>query len=334
VSPLLHVVESLFEISRARPEPSTRGWLRRVRSRLQGRDLGPDFALLAEIVSVRNWYVPDFLTPLPTTSAPSVDDELHAVASAPLARIRRELGLAFEGPVVSGGVIDPRVVERRRRPFPARVAATLADGGERALAERLANGLRRYWDVVLAPDWPILQTVLDEDLIARGRQLTRNGAASLFADLHRAIRWDGRLLRVDGPYDLDLSRNTTGLVLAPSVFCRPIPFCCIESPSRLMLCYPARGSGTFWHSPEAEPSGVAPGLLGRRRVNLLADLDVPRALHHLAVRQRLSPSTVSYHLRLLRGAGLVVSRRSGKEMLYERTSLAVTVLDSVGPDQA
>jgi DNA-binding transcriptional ArsR family regulator len=330
VSPLLHVVESMIELSRARPGRVTRGWLRRARSRLMASDLGPDVALLAELVSVRNWYVPDFLTPVPATSAPSVDDELHAVASTSPDRIRFELGLTFRGDDVSSDIIDTRAVEQRRRPVPARLASALA-GGERCLAQRVAHGLRRYWDVVLAPDWPLVQTVLDEDLIMRGRLLTRNGAATLFSDLHRAITWDGRLLRVDGPYDLDLSGNTTGVVLAPSVFCAPTPFCCIESPSRLMLCYPARGSGTFWHSCEPEPTSVPSGLLGRRRVGLLADLGVPRALHHLAVRQRLSPSTVSYHLRILRGAGLVESRRSGKEMLYERTSLAVTVLETIGP---
>ncbi|HZC26752.1 MAG TPA: winged helix-turn-helix domain-containing protein [Actinopolymorphaceae bacterium] len=328
-SPLLHAVTSLLALSGRRTLAPGPHWLRRVRDRLDGQDLGPDVRLLTELVNAERWYVPDFLSPIPSTASPSLDDDLAAVAATDPARIRRDLGLLFDGFPLPYGVIDPRVVERQRRPAPAVVTAALR-AGESELAASLAKGLRDYWSVVLATDWPLIRTVLDEDLQARGRQLARSGAASLFADLHPAIRWDGELLRVEGAWDLDLTANRAGLVLAPCVFAWPRPFCCIETPTRLMLGYPARGSAVFWTGDNGADGHVTPesvpGLLGGRRAGLLADLDVPRPLHHLAARHRLSPATVSYHLGLLRRAGLVEGRRAGKEMRYERTEVADAVL--------
>ncbi len=46
----------------------------------------------------------------------------------------------------------------------------------------------------------------------------------------------------------------------------------------------------------------------------------------LALRVGLAPSSLSAHLTVLRGAGLLTSRRYGHQVLYERTPLGITVV--------
>jgi DNA-binding transcriptional ArsR family regulator len=52
---------------------------------------------------------------------------------------------------------------------------------------------------------------------------------------------------------------------------------------------------------------------------VLADLDAPRSTTELAQRLALSAASVSQHLAVLRGAGLVDASRVGRVVLYART---------------
>jgi hypothetical protein len=304
--------------------PDARPWVRTVRARLAAADLGADFALLTELVDRKSWYIPDFLFPIPATPAPSIEAELATVADTCAERIAFELTLAFDGAPVRTRAIDTAAVDKLRRPMPGPIAHALRDG-ETAFAKRLAVALEQYWTVALAPDWPLIQTVLEEDLLVRGRSLATEGAAQLFADLHPALRWDGAELTLESPHEVDLTANGNGLVFAPCVFTEARPFCIIESLSRVMLGYRARGSAKVWNGGTADPPPKGT-LLGDRRTKLLADLDVPRAAHQLAARQLLAPPTVSYHLGLLHRAGLVRRRRVGKQIFYERTPTAEALL--------
>lgn len=49
---------------------------------------------------------------------------------------------------------------------------------------------------------------------------------------------------------------------------------------------------------------------------VLACLEAPICVSELAARTRLSPSLVSHHLRLLRGARLLRAERHGKQIFY------------------
>ena len=87
ISPPWELVTSL----RALRDPSTAGvhvdWVRSVRGKVAGLDLGPALALLA-----RTDYTPDFLTPPPASPLASIDEGLEQIRSAPIARVRREVG--------------------------------------------------------------------------------------------------------------------------------------------------------------------------------------------------------------------------------------------------
>jgi DNA-binding transcriptional ArsR family regulator len=93
-----------------------------------------------------------------------------------------------------------------------------------------------------------------------------------------------------------------------------------ELPEGACLGYGARGAGRLWDDASA-PSPSLAGLVGRSRATILGELDVPRTTTLLAGRVELSAPTVSAHLSVLVGAGLLTSQRTGRRVLYRRTPL-------------
>jgi DNA-binding transcriptional ArsR family regulator len=69
-------------------------------------------------------------------------------------------------------------------------------------------------------------------------------------------------------------------------------------------------------------------LLGRSRAAILTSLSVPRCTTELALTLGQSPPAVSQHLSVLRRSALVVSWRSGRKVLYKRTALGASIVES------
>jgi DNA-binding transcriptional ArsR family regulator len=61
---------------------------------------------------------------------------------------------------------------------------------------------------------------------------------------------------------------------------------------------------------------------------LLTELGTPASTTELAARTGMPTPTVSHHLTALRAAGLAVSHRAGRSVLYLRTELAERLLGS------
>jgi DNA-binding transcriptional ArsR family regulator len=85
------------------------------------------------------------------------------------------------------------------------------------------------------------------------------------------------------------------------------------------LVYPPPGIADLW-TLDAETGDVLEALLGRRRAQVLRQLDRPAATLELA-RLSVSPGSVSGHLTTLRRAGLVMRRREGRRVVYARTAI-------------
>jgi DNA-binding transcriptional ArsR family regulator len=62
-------------------------------------------------------------------------------------------------------------------------------------------------------------------------------------------------------------------------------------------------------------------LLGPTRAAVLSLLAAPHSTGQVATTLGLAPATASHHLTTLRDAGLIAAARSGRRVLYERTSL-------------
>jgi DNA-binding transcriptional ArsR family regulator len=67
-------------------------------------------------------------------------------------------------------------------------------------------------------------------------------------------------------------------------------------------------------------------LLGRTRAAILEMTAVPLSTTQIAHELGQSPGSVNQHLSVLRGSGLVVSRRSGRSVLYRQTPLAQSMI--------
>lgn len=87
--------------------------------------------------------------------------------------------------------------------------------------------------------------------------------------------------------------------------------------------HPARGIAALWSEPAGHTPDALVRLLGRGRATVLAALTDPTTTTALARRPDLAPSSVSVHLTTLRDAGLLVARRYGHQVLYERTPLGM-----------
>jgi DNA-binding transcriptional ArsR family regulator len=275
-------------------------WWHRVHKDLADLDMRP----LTSLVGVRRW-VPDFLTPRPEVPVPDFEAELELVRRTPPDKVVADITVAHSG-----------------RPVPA----VLRLDQPARLRDQIADLLREYWGIALAPYWTRMRGVLEADMLYRARQFTRGGARLLFADLHPAVRWQAGVLRLDvAGIDYRVDVTGRGLCLMPCLFVRGAapPISADEPPA---LAYPARGIATLWESEPPTGGDALIALIGRRKAALLGCLDRPASTTDLAGRLGVTPGAVSQHLAVLYDAGLVTRARVGRIVLYARSDLGTRLI--------
>ncbi|MCE1180068.1 DUF5937 family protein [Actinomycetota bacterium] len=298
ISPLSELGLSLRALRAPDRFPMQLGWIRRTEAERAQLDLE---GLLA-LVDHRMW-TPDFLTPRPLSPLRRLEDELAELEAMPVAEFRRQV-LAAHG----------------------RLPAAYAGPG-RAPMRRMVTALRDYWQACFEPYWPRMRTVLDADIVYRGRVLAQQGTAAMFADLSPNVTLSGSLLEVRLKSELDRTDAVggSGLVLVPTLFTRraSVPVLPDVGPS---IMYAARGQGAMWAPEEVAGADEVAALIGRARTNLLLMLEEPLSTTVLGLRLGVTPSAVSQHLQALRRGGLVAATRHGRSVLYLRTDLADRLL--------
>jgi len=305
ISPLFDLVWSTDTLR----DPATHSlhlpWVRAARQRLRGFD----YELLDVLGTSAGpgGYVPDFISPPPTTPLAELDDELARVRATPHERVATEVAWRFAG-----------------KPIPA-VVRPLLDDPDRGLDE-LTSVMAEYFERALAPWWLEIRATLEADIVHRARRLTAGGALDVFADLHPQVRWRDGALEIDRGHDEEVDLRGQGLLLVPSVFGWPEVFAIADEPWQPGLIYTPRGVGTLWAPDEGRDRGAMEALLGRRRAQILATLATPATTTDLAARLRVSKAGVSEHLGVLRRAGLVRAARDGRRVLYERTAMGDALL--------
>ncbi|MFG2120369.1 metalloregulator ArsR/SmtB family transcription factor [Streptomyces sp. NPDC048710] len=301
VSPLSEVMGSLRALRAPALYPLHVRWRTSVLRTLDPADLRLLSTLVGDTLTL-----PDFLTPRPTSFAPSIEEELAVVRATPVEVVRRDLYAAHA----------PRPL-----PEALRQAAAPGDPDVLELVDRICSSLRRYWESALLPHWPRIRLVLEADITHRARQLATGGARLLFAELHPNLRWRDGVLTIDqmiGHHQVDGSGR--GLRLVPSLFAhKPAPPISAEEPP--MLDYPGRGAATLWEPEPAPDTSALGSLLGAPRTTLLRLLAEPLPTVELARRLGVTPSAVSQHLRVLHATGLVTRAREGRRVLYRRSPL-------------
>ncbi|WP_351224818.1 winged helix-turn-helix domain-containing protein [Streptomyces sp. NPDC002133] len=301
VSPLWEVVASVRVLKGADLQGMHRRWAEQVRPRLAAAKL--DLAPLFGLIAVPTVGIPGFLVPPPTTPQPSLDVELAALRATPHALLRTT------------------------SPGAEAAVAALREDPERGLG-RLADVISSYWEVALAPYWPRILTLFEGDILHRAGHFAEGGARRLFDDLDPQLAWESGTLQMNHGCTGGVRRlDGRGLLLVPSAFTWPRIFSTLGSPDwQPTLRYPPRGVGTLWEQRAQPCSDALSGVLGRTRALLLAELAAPASTTDLARRIDHSPGGVSQHLTALRAAGLVRAHRTGRVVLYARTSVGEALI--------
>lgn len=311
-SPLAEVGSSLRLLGSPHAGHVHQPWLREVRERLQDVDLD----LLCAVAPPGRW-APDFLFPPAASPQTTIEDQLSVLTRTSVDELRGELEVIWSG-----------------RDLP-RAVTTLLDAGD-AAAATLADAVWDYWQVAIAPYWPRICAVLEDDVAYRAGRSVEGGLFELLADLHPEVSLGAEVLRVDKPHHADATYDGAELTLVPSVFVWPNLLLSHAEPAAFELTYAARGVGRVWEGIRERSVDDDPlaALLGRSRSAILQRLDVPLSTTQLARELGQSPAGVSQHLAALKATGLVTSRRSGRSVLYRQTPLAASVLATQRPQRA
>ncbi|MFH8488695.1 ArsR/SmtB family transcription factor [Streptomyces longisporoflavus] len=304
VSPLWETQEAVRTLKRPDRHGYHPQWLRRIRGASAGLELGALWLLMPQ-----RGYTPDFIGPPPIGPAATFEEEIAAVRAADPEAARSELTRALA--CTAGAADSP--LGRSLLADPARAVRDLADAVEAA------------WHALVEPDWPRLRALLEADVAFHSRRLAEIGLGALVAELDPRFSWAAETLTVARRADHVRHLAGQGLVLMPSVFAWPDVVGGHEPPWQPTLVYPARGIAGLWTEPSDQTSAALVRLLGRGRARVLVALTAPATTSALAHRLGLAPSSVSAHLGALRGAGLLVSRRYGHQVLYERTPLGIAL---------
>jgi DNA-binding transcriptional ArsR family regulator len=310
---LLHIrfaISPLFDLTwstNTLRDPARRSlhlpWVRAAQQRLEGLD----WRLLAALAASTGPYVPDFISPPPTTPLAELEGELERIRATPPERVAQEVEWRFAKEAAPDDL------------------APLLDDPERLL-DVLVEQMRAYWERALAPWWPEIRAVLEADIHVRARRLIAGGALSVFSDLHPSVRWRDGQIEVERRHEQHVELGGRGMLLVPAAFAWPDVFALTDEPWEKALVYTPRGVGELWAPAEdCDPDALA-ALLGGRRAEILVALRAPAATSDLAARLGASAAGVSEHLGVLRRAGLVTAQRDGRRVLYRRTAAGETLL--------
>src|SRR5690242_13414498 len=186
---------------------------------------------------------------------------------------------------------------------------------------------------LIQPYWHRIKATLHAEQAARRRTLTREGAARLLASLQGPrIRWRPPVLEIGMHSHVDMDLGGRGLAVIPSVFIGRDPSL-HENPNdedempRLIL--PAADAGRAWiWERRRSPGAALAALVGRNRAAVLASVADGCTTTELARRAGVSLAAASQHAAVLRGAGLIASRRQGSAVLHVLTPLGAELLQA------
>ncbi len=195
---------------------------------------------------------------------------------------------------------------------------------DREAWQTLVTAIHAARDSLLTPVWPRIQAGYDAEYAWRTQLLARHGIRETLAGLSPGSRWNGTTLEIPRPKATDCFLGGRSLVLMPSPVWTSYPLFASRPEEAGLLIYP---SVTPLPLLEA-PNSTAPlaTLLGTTRAAILQLLTTERTTTDLAVELSLANSTASEHAKALRGAHLITTRREGKTMRHQCTSLGLDLL--------
>lgn len=306
-SPLTEVTMSLRLLGLPHPAHIHAPWLRHARTRVGEVDM----ELLMGFAPAGRWLA-SFLAPHSDGPQTTIEQQLSTLSTLAPTELERGAQEMWEG-----------------RSVPRRVQQLLSDGPQGP--SQLAEALWDYWDAAIAPFWPRMCAVLEDDVSHRVATLLNSGLFALLDGLHAEISTGDDRLYVDKPHHAAEEYQADRMTLVPSVFTWPGLLLDDGTANEFGVTYAARGVGRVWEGLgelEATPDNRLAALLGRTRAAILERAAVPMSTTQIARELGQSPGSVNQHLTVLRDTGLLTSWRSGRSVLYRQTSLAQTMLEA------
>jgi DNA-binding transcriptional ArsR family regulator len=245
-------------------------------------------------------YIADFVTQTPQRSDITFNEAIAEIRNTPAELIRNHIEC-----IIEEGVENE--IHHHFLAYPA-------DAVECLIAE-----MTLYWERVLAQHWPRIQTVLENDVLFRAREMALQGVGSMLTNLNPMMQYlEGQLLR-DKIYkkklkDKHFQLGGRGLQLVPAMLGR-LSWQVVPE-YQPMIIYRARGAG-LWYAPQQQDTEKALVIaLGEGKARLLSALNTPSHTTELARKLGITAGAVSQQLSRLSEAGLVQAHRSSNKVYY------------------
>ncbi|SCF18915.1 Helix-turn-helix domain-containing protein [Micromonospora viridifaciens] len=318
-SPLMETIASLRTLAAGRHGRHLhRPWIDRFAERA-GRLRKRDLDLLRALVRPQG-YIPDFLVPPPARRSSTFADALAQVTDADPEIVAQELAHLAAHRVAQHGP------GREGRQALLQTLVHRPDAGISPITE----ALEAYHRIAIAPDWPRIDALLNDDIAYRLDALADGGVDRMMSGLHPSVTFADQTLKIVKYYEGHADCGGRGLLLVPCAFAWPDVLVRTAQPASPSISYSPRGLGRLWEKHPEQTGPALADVLGQTRAALLAQLDLPMSTSQAATQMALSAPTLSVHLQALRAAGLLTSRRAGRQVLYSRTELGDRLLSEAG----
>ncbi|MFG2378323.1 ArsR/SmtB family transcription factor [Streptomyces sp. NPDC048504] len=193
--------------------------------------------------------------------------------------------------------------------------------------------LKRYWDCALAPHWNRIRSSLEEEILLRGRTLAVEGPEAMLGELGGRVLWSRPRLTVPYHRDLDLRITRSRLLLVPTAFSGGLRLL-VENRDGVAMSYQARATGRLRVLTAGADGGGTEDrlalLLGKGRAQVVRTLELPMTTTAVAATLGLAKSTVSQHLAVLTGSGVVWKQRIGGSVFYQLDQSGLALLRQLG----
>jgi DNA-binding transcriptional ArsR family regulator len=303
--PLWETVLGLYRLTADGGDvPVFAGWQRAARTAVHGHGLHGAVGMVRGLVP-KAGYFPDFLTPAEADGGLAAG--LAAVRDTSHARLSRDIGHA--------------AATRELPPWAHRLG-----DGDRDVLDDLVRAMELVHTAVVRPVWDDVEAAVGVERSLRATALLDGGVGAMLDSLRPVLRWDPPVLSADYPVPLEVHLAGRGLLLIPSYFCWGKPVVLADPALPPVLVYPVEHPPNWLDGVAGRPGRPLEALLGRTRAAVLAALATTSTSTELGTRLGISTASASEHVGVLRDAGLVVSRRTGRTVRHALTPLAVAVL--------
>jgi DNA-binding HxlR family transcriptional regulator len=300
-SPMIELVSSFKALNNPEHYGLFGAWLDEAQQALNGIE----FPYL-QAVALQKYYIADFVTQTPIKPRMTLDEEFALVRNTPPDLIRKHVNTVIE-------TSEESEIRRHYLMCPQ-------DAVDCLLAE-----MELYWDRVLAHHWPRIQTVLENDILFRAREMALYGVDSMFTNLNPVVQYLSGQIMFDKqhfgkPVDVTVGLEGRGLQLVPVMFgCNGGVSWQVVPEYQPMIIYAARGAGLWYAEAQPDPEAALTLTLGEGKAKLLQALKTPAHTSELAHRLSITAGAVSQQLGRLNQAGLVESHRSSSKVYYRLT---------------